>query len=109
MTARRNHLTGDLLVRATRYRSPARGACRHRRSRSPPSTRRREPDPALVAPNASFLLAQVTEHRAKIAALDGQRAQKEAELATISATVDKLEAVIPTIEERVNIRKTLRK
>jgi hemolysin D len=54
-----------------------------------------------------FLVAQVTEHRAKIAALDGQRAQKEAELATISATVDKLEAVIPTIEERVNIRKTL--
>src|SRR6185312_6067653 len=43
----------------------------------------------------------------KIAALDGQRAQKEAELATISATVDKLEAVIPTIEERVNIRKSL--
>ena len=54
-----------------------------------------------------FLLAQVTEHKSKIAALDGQRAQKEAELATISATVDKLDAVIPTIEERVNIRKTL--
>src|SRR6185437_4430604 len=43
----------------------------------------------------------------KIAALDGQRAQKEAELATITATVNKLDAVIPTIEERVNIRKTL--
>ena len=54
-----------------------------------------------------FLVAQVSEHRAKIAALDGQRAQKEAELGTISATVDKLEAVIPTIEERVNIRKAL--
>jgi hemolysin D len=64
-------------------------------------------NPALVAIQRQFLLAQVTEHRAKIAALDGQRAQKEAELATISATVDKLEAVIPTIEERVNIRKTL--
>ena len=54
-----------------------------------------------------FLVAQVAEHRAKIAALDGQRAQKEAELGTISATVDKLDAVIPTIEERVNIRKAL--
>ena len=64
-------------------------------------------NPALVAMQRQFLLAQVTEHKAKIAALDGQRAQKEAELATISATVDKLEAVIPTIEERVNIRKTL--
>jgi hemolysin D len=64
-------------------------------------------NPALLAIQRQFLLAQVAEHRAKIAALDGQRAQKEAELATISATVDKLEAVIPTIEERVNIRKTL--
>jgi hemolysin D len=63
--------------------------------------------PALVAIQRQFLIAQVTEHKAKIAALDGQRAQKEAELATISATVDKLEAVIPTIEERVNIRRTL--
>jgi hemolysin D len=64
-------------------------------------------NPALIAIQRQFLLAQVTEHRAKIAALDGQRTQKEAELGTISATVDKLEAVIPTIEERVNIRKTL--
>jgi hemolysin D len=64
-------------------------------------------NPALVVIQRQFLLAQVAEHRAKIAALDGQRAQKEAELATISATVDKLEAVIPTIEERVNIRKSL--
>jgi hemolysin D len=64
-------------------------------------------DPALVATQRQFLLTQITEHKAKIAALDGQRAQKEAELATTSATVDKLDAVIPTIEERVNIRKTL--
>lgn len=64
-------------------------------------------DPGLVTMQRQFLLAQVSEHRAKIAALDGQRAQKEAELGTISATVDKLEAVIPTIEERVNIRKAL--
>jgi hemolysin D len=64
-------------------------------------------DPALVNMQRQFLRAQVTEHRAKLAALDGQRAQKEAELGTISATVEKLEAVIPTIEERVNIRKEL--
>jgi membrane fusion protein, hemolysin D len=63
--------------------------------------------PALVAMQRQFLLAQVAEHKAKIAALDGQRAQKEAELSTILATVNKLEAVIPNIEERVNIRKTL--
>src|SRR5258708_11388853 len=62
---------------------------------------------SLVAMHRQLLLAQTTEHKAKIAALDGQRAQKEAELATTAATVDKLEAVIPTIQERVNIRKTL--
>ena len=64
-------------------------------------------NPSLVAQQRQFLLAQVAEHRSKIAALDGQRAQKEAELATIKTTVEKLNAVIPTIEERVNIRKTL--
>ena len=64
-------------------------------------------NPALVAMQRQFLVAQVAEHRAKIASLDGQRAQKEAELGTISATVDKLDAVIPNIEERVNIRKAL--
>ena len=64
-------------------------------------------DRALVAMQRQFLLAQISEHKSKIAALDGQKAQKEAELATISATVNKLETVIPTIEERVNIRKSL--
>jgi hemolysin D len=64
-------------------------------------------NPALVAMHRQLLVAQTSEHKAKIAALDGQRAQKEAELATIAATIDKLEAVIPTIQERVNIRKTL--
>jgi hemolysin D len=62
---------------------------------------------ALVAMQRQFLMAQVTEHKAKVAALDGQRAQKEAELGTIAATIDKLDAVIPTIQERVNIRKSL--
>jgi hemolysin D len=62
---------------------------------------------SLVATQRQYLLTQLAEHRAKVAALDGQKAQKEAELATISATVDKLDAVIPEIEERVNIRKTL--
>jgi hemolysin D len=64
-------------------------------------------NPALVAMHRQLLVAQTTEHKAKVAALDGQKAQKVAELATIQATIDKLEAVIPTIQERVNIRKTL--
>jgi hemolysin D len=64
-------------------------------------------DPGLVAMQRQFLVAQIAEHKAKIAALDGQKDQKQAELATIAATIAKLEAVIPTIQERVNIRKTL--
>jgi hemolysin D len=63
--------------------------------------------PSLVAMHGSLLLAQINEHKAKIAALDGQKAQKQAELATIAATINKLDAVIPTIQERVDIRKAL--
>jgi hemolysin D len=64
-------------------------------------------NPTLIAMQRQFLAAQIAEHKAKIAALDGQKAQKAAELATISATINKLDAIIPTIQERVNIRKTL--
>jgi hemolysin D len=49
----------------------------------------------------------VTEHRAKIAALVRQQAQKEAEQTTAAATIHKLEAMIPVVQQRVNIRKTL--
>jgi hemolysin D len=52
-------------------------------------------------------LNQVTEHRAKIAALVRQQAQKEAEHATTAATIHKLETIIPVIQSRVDIRKTL--
>ncbi|MGH7105789.1 MAG: HlyD family type I secretion periplasmic adaptor subunit [Acetobacteraceae bacterium] len=63
--------------------------------------------PALVTTQRQFLLTQIAEQKAKIAALDGQRAQKEADLATIVATVHKLDAVIPDIQQRVTIRKEL--
>ena len=49
----------------------------------------------------------MTEHRAKIAALLRQQAQKEAEQATTAATIHKLETIIPVIQSRVDIRKTL--
>jgi hemolysin D len=49
----------------------------------------------------------VTEHRAKIAALSRQQAQKEAEQATTAATIHKLETLIPVIQPRVDIRKML--
>ncbi|MFY9957251.1 HlyD family type I secretion periplasmic adaptor subunit, partial [Bradyrhizobium sp.] len=52
-------------------------------------------------------LNQVTEHRAKVAALMRQAAQKEAEQATTAATIHKLETMIPVVQQRVDIRKTL--
>src|SRR5690242_10237355 len=64
-------------------------------------------DPALVTAQRQLLLNQVTEHRAKIAALSRQQAQKEAEQATTTATIHKLEKLIPIIQPRVDIRKTL--
>jgi hemolysin D len=43
----------------------------------------------------------------KLAALDGQRAQKLAERTTVAATVDKLEATIPVLKQRLDVRKYL--
>src|SRR5262249_47754454 len=63
--------------------------------------------PALISAQRQLLLNQVTEHRAKIAALARQQAQKEAEQGTIAATIHKLETTIPVIQQRVDIRKTL--
>ena len=64
-------------------------------------------DPALVNTQRRLLLNQVMEHRAKIAALDGQGAQKEAEATTIAATIHKLQTMIPVIRPRVDIRGSL--
>ena len=54
-----------------------------------------------------LLIQQVGEQRAKLAALDRQKAQKEAELATVKATVAKLEKLLPVLGERVEIKRTL--
>ena len=64
-------------------------------------------DPALLSTQRQLLLHQVAEHRAKLAALARQQAQKEAEQATTAATIHKLETIIPVIQSRVDIRKTL--
>ncbi len=63
--------------------------------------------PELVSAQRQLLLNQVTEHRARIAALFRQQAQKEAEQATTAATLHKLETIIPVIQSRVDIRKML--
>jgi hemolysin D len=59
----------------------------------------------LVEMHRRFLLSQTAEQNAKLAAIDGQVAQKEAERATIRASIEKLQAVIPPLQDRVEIRR----
>lgn len=63
--------------------------------------------PLLVAMQRQLLINQTAEFHAKVTALDRQRGQKEAEQATIAATIAKLDAKIPVVQQRVDIRKSL--
>jgi hemolysin D len=64
-------------------------------------------DPALIALHRQFLLQQTGEQRAKLDGLDRQRRQKEAERATVLATIGKINAALPLLERRVAVRKYL--
>jgi hemolysin D len=104
--AERDHLRNDLLaerLNIARLRAALAGSDDPAAGFMPPA----DADPELVATQRQLLLNQVTEHQAKIAALLRQQAQKEAEQATTTATIHKLETIIPVIQSRVDIRKTL--
>lgn len=104
--ADRDHLHNDLLaeqLNIARLRSALAGGDNPSADFTPPANA----DSALVSAQRQLLINQVAEHRAKIAALTSQQAQKEAEQGTIAATIHKLEATIPVIQQRVDIRKTL--
>src|SRR5204863_26313 len=102
--AERDHLRNDLLaeklniarLRAALGDDPVAGF-------APPA----DADSVLIGAQRQLLLHQVTEHRAKVAALSRQQAQKEAEKATTAASIHKLEKTIPVVQARVDIRKTL--
>jgi len=76
---------------------------------APPEAFRPPPDapPVLVEMQRGLLESQMAEQQAKLAAIDRQQAQKEAESATLSAMIDKLEAAIPLLDHRVSVRKHL--
>jgi hemolysin D len=104
--AERNHLRSDLITAqldAARLRAALSNGSDPLADFHPPG----EASPALISMQRQFLIEQTSEHRAKLAALDRQKAQKEAERATIAATVDKFEQTIPILQQRVDIRKTL--
>ena len=62
---------------------------------------------AQIAVQRQFLVRQLEEQHAKLEVLDRQKAQKEAELATATATTGKLEAMLPILQQRVAIRQEL--
>ena len=104
--AERDHLRNDLLaerLNIARLRAALSGGDNPAADFVPPAGA----DPELISTQHQLLLNQVTEHRAKIAALARQQAQKEAEQATTAATIHKLETIIPVVQSRVDIRKTL--
>ena len=104
--ADRDHLQGDLLaeqLNAARLHAALAGGDDPMTDFAPPAGAA----PTLIVSQRQLLLNQVIEHRAKIAALDRQQAQKEAETATAAAVIDKLETMIPVIQPRVDIRRTL--
>jgi len=77
---------------------------------SSPLTEFKAPEGAgeeLVEMHRQFLASQAAEHAAKLSEIDRRLAEKEAERETIAATIDKLGATIPLLQERVNVRKYL--
>jgi hemolysin D len=102
--AERNHLRSDLTsaqLDAARLRAALSEATDPLSEFQPPAGAPEK----LVAMQRHFLQNQAAEFSAKIASLDQQRAQKEAERTTIAATIAKLDAMIPLIEQRLRMRK----
>jgi len=62
---------------------------------------------AEIEMHRQFLISQRAEQNAKLAEIERQQGQKEAERATTSASAAKLQATIPVLQERVDIRKSL--
>src|SRR5215471_18268161 len=103
--AERDHLQNDLVAArldVARLRAALAGGADPVADFHPPENS----PPALVAMQQQNLLSRTSEHRSKIAALDGQLAQKAAERATAQATIAKIQALIPLLQQ-VDIRKTL--
>jgi len=66
-----------------------------------------EAPPSLVDMHRRFLASQTAEQNAKIAAIDRQVVQKEAERATSQASIAKLKATLDPLQQRVDIREQL--
>jgi hemolysin D len=100
------HLKGDLIagqLKIARLRAALAEVTDPISAFKPPE----DASPLSVRMERQFLVSQLTEQHSKLAALDRQRDQKQAERDTIAATIAKLEATIPINQQRLDIYKTL--
>jgi hemolysin D len=100
------HLTGDLLAArldAARLRAALAGKGDPLSAFVPPN----DAPPNLIEMHRRFLTSQTAEQNAKLAAIDGQVAQKEAERTTFKASIEKLRATLEPLQQRVEIRQQL--
>src|SRR5579883_425969 len=63
--------------------------------------------PAQVEMHRAFLSSQAVDQNSKLAEIDRQISQKQAERSTVAAQIGKLQATIPLLQERYDIHKTL--
>lgn len=64
-------------------------------------------DPALVRLQETLLLAQLAEQESRLSGLQSESERKRADIQAISAQIDKLEAIIPLVEEQVEGKRIL--
>jgi len=63
------------------------------------------PEQAMMG--EQFFLGQVAQYRSKLASLAGDETQKRAELESQKISISKIETLLPLLEERTQMRKTL--
>jgi hemolysin D len=101
-----HHLESDLMaarLEAARLRAALAGQEDPRPDFHPPEGA----TPDAIELQRRFLMSQTSEQKAKTEEIKQQEFQKEAERATIRATINKLTETIPLLEERVNLRRYL--
>ncbi len=104
--AEQNHLKADLLAAEldiARLKAELAAPSDPLTVYAPP----KEGELGLLAAQRHYLLTQAEEWRAKIAAADRQKAQKEAEAATAKATIAKLVATIPLLLQKAEVHRAL--
>jgi hemolysin D len=100
------HLKSDLLgarLDAARLRAALAGKDDPLSAFTPP----KDAPSTLVEMHRRFLTSQTAEQNAKLAAIDRQVVQKEAERATFTASIEKLKATLAPLQQRVEIRQQL--